>query len=80
MLAASVYGYVCPPSVESVTFTFAAEIGAAFVPATFQVTVCVEPPGQLTAVFGAETTNGPVPGARLSCMSGSRRRPCRHAR
>ena len=43
MLAASTYGYVCPPSVDSEIFTFAVLIGATFVPATSQVTVCVEP-------------------------------------
>ena len=42
MLAASTYGYVSPPSVERLILTFAALTGAAFVPATFQVTVWVE--------------------------------------
>ena len=42
-LAASTYGYVWPPSVDSVIFTFAVLTGATSVPATSQVTVCVEP-------------------------------------
>ena len=40
--------------------TFAQEIGAAVVPATFQVTVCVEPPAQITAVAGAVIAKGPA--------------------
>ena len=44
MLAASTYGYVWPPSVDRQIFTLAVLIGATSVPATFQVTVCVEPP------------------------------------
>ena len=35
-------------------------MGAAFVPATFQVTVCRLLPVQVTAVFGAVTKKGPV--------------------
>jgi len=38
--------------------TLAALIGAAVVPATFQVTVCVVPPVQETAVLGAVTNPG----------------------
>src|SRR3954452_10807770 len=56
--AASTYGYVCPPSTDSEIFTLAVEMGAALVPATFHVTVCVEPAAQ----FAGEpvTRNGPA--------------------
>ena len=40
-----------------------------FVPATSQVMVWVEPESNDTAVFGAVTRKGPVPGARLTVMS-----------
>src|SRR4051794_28107410 len=50
VLAASTYGYVCPPSSDSEIFTFAVEIGAALVPATFQVTVRVAPAVQPVGV------------------------------
>ena len=43
VLAASTIGYVWPPSVESEIFTFAVLTGGGSVPATFQVTVRVEP-------------------------------------
>ena len=49
----------CRPSVESVIRTKIVFTGATEVPSTFQVTVCVEPLAQLTAVFGAVTANGP---------------------
>ena len=49
----------CRPSVESVIRTKIVFKGATEVPSTFQVTVCVEPLAQLTAVFGAVTANGP---------------------
>ena len=38
-----VVGNVLPPSVENDSATFGQEIGAAVVPATFQVTVCDGP-------------------------------------
>ncbi len=69
MLASSTVGYVCPPSVERLIFTFASLIGASAVPATFHVIVCVERPGHVTAVFGAVTRNGPAPGASSSVVS-----------
>ena len=59
VLAARDSGNVAPPSVDRRMLTEAVLIGAAFVPETFQVTVCV-PAGRLTAVFGAVTRNGCV--------------------
>src|SRR5580765_8531045 len=68
VLASSTYGYVWPPSTDSEIFTFAVEIGGALVPATFQVTVCVEPAAH---EVGADVTrNGPVPAASVSVVSG----------
>jgi len=58
--ARSVVGNVCPPSVERSIDTFAQETGAAAVPATFQVTVCVEPPAQSTADAGKVIAKGPA--------------------
>ena len=52
-------GKLCPPSVDNDIFTLAQLTGEAVVLATAQVTVCVEPPVQETAVFGTETANGP---------------------
>src|SRR5688572_24725715 len=60
VLASSTIGNVLPPSVDKVMRTLAVLTGAAVVDATFQVTVCAEPEGQLTAVFGAVTANGPA--------------------
>src|SRR5262245_24667558 len=60
VLAASTSGNVFPPSVERLILTLAQLTGAAVVPLTFQVTVCVPPPVQVTAVFGAVTANGPA--------------------
>ena len=51
--ACRMVGKVAPPSIERSIATLAQEIGAAVVPATFQVTVCGLLPNQLTAVFGA---------------------------
>ena len=48
-----------PPSFESEIFTLPQLTGAAVVPATFQVTVCVVKAVQLTEVLGAVTVNGP---------------------
>jgi hypothetical protein len=69
VFAASTVGYVCPPSVESEIFTFAVETGGSSVPAVFQVTVCCEPGGYVTAVSGAVTRNGPAVGASVSVTS-----------
>ena len=60
VLSKSTVGKVCPPSVLSEIFTLAQLMGAMLVLFTVQVTVCVEPPAQLTAVLGAETPNGPA--------------------
>src|SRR5262249_10147087 len=46
--------------VERKISTFAAPTGDAVVLATFQVTVCVLPPGQDTAELGEVTWNGPA--------------------
>src|SRR3954468_4953538 len=69
VLAASTVGYVWPPSVDRLIFTFAVRIGAADVPATSQVIVCAEAPAHDRAVFGAVTRNGPVAGVRSSVVS-----------
>ena len=53
-------GNVSPPSVERRILTVAHEIGATLVFATLQVTVWVEAPAHVTAVFGAVTTKGPA--------------------
>jgi hypothetical protein len=63
VLAASTCGYVCPPSLERLIFTSLVPTGGRFVSATSHVIVCVEPPGYVTAVFGAVTRNGPAVGA-----------------
>ena len=68
VLAASTVGNVRPLSVESEILTFAVFTGAPEVPATFQVTVWVEPPSQLSAVFGCVTTNGPAAVVEVNCM------------
>ena len=59
VLAANTVGNVCPPFVLKDIFTLAQLTGEAVVLATFHVTVCAEPPAQLTAVLGAVTVNGP---------------------
>src|SRR6476619_2039458 len=69
VLAARTIGYVWPPSFDRLIFTFAVEIGAASVPATFQVTVWVDAPLSVAAVFGAVTRNGPVPVASSTAVS-----------
>ena len=53
-------GNVCPPSVLKEIFTFTTLIGARSVEPTLQVTFCVVPTPQETAVFGAVTANGPL--------------------
>src|SRR5215212_2735854 len=66
VLASSTVGKVFPPSVERDILTLAQFIGAPLVPLTFHVTVCVEPPAQVTAVFGAVTVNAPPVFATVS--------------
>ena len=63
--AASVVGKVRPPSVESRMSTLAQLTGAAVVLATFHVTVCVLPPGHVTAVLGDVTVKGPAAAVTL---------------
>ena len=67
--AASTVGYVRPPSVDRLIFTFDALIGAMSVLALFHVTVCGNPGGHATPVFGEVTRNGPVLGATVSVVS-----------
>ena len=69
VLAARTCGYVSPPSVDRLIFTSVVPTGGRSVFALSQVTVCVEPPGYVTAVFGAVTRNGPALAASLSVMS-----------
>src|SRR3954467_9068566 len=57
---ASVNGKVLPLSRESSTRTLAQLIGALDVFATFQLTVCIEPAGQLVSTPGCVTANGPA--------------------
>lgn len=59
VLAASIVGKVCPPSVLNEIFTLAQSTGVKLLLATLQVIVCVLPPAHVTAVFGAVTANGP---------------------
>src|SRR5262245_39701023 len=63
VLSASTYGKVLPPSAEKVIFTALVLTGAASVPATFQVTVWVEPPFTVDGVDAEVTRNGPAAGA-----------------
>jgi len=60
VLPANTDGNVVPPSVDNDILTLAALTGAFVVFATFHVTVCVEPPANVTVVFGDVTTNGPL--------------------
>ena len=69
VLAASTVGYVRPPSVDRLIFTLAVLIGAMSVLALSHMTVCTEPGGYVTAVFGAVTRNGPVLAATVSVVS-----------
>ena len=64
-----VTGYVFPPSVDNKISTLAALTPLAVVPATFHVTVCVDPPAHVTAVFGALTVNGPAVPLTVMIMS-----------
>ena len=67
--AASTYGQVLPPSVERLSLTLVVPIGATSVPATFHVTVWLEPSSRVAAVDCEVTRKGPVPGARVSTVS-----------
>ena len=58
-----------PPLVEIRMLTFAQLTGAPVDPFTDQVTVWVELPGQVTAVFGAVTRKGPIPPAVVTTIS-----------
>jgi hypothetical protein len=69
VLAASTVGNVNPPSVLNEIFTFAQLTGVAVVLATLHVIVCVDPPAQLTAVFGAVTAKGPDALLTVTVMS-----------
>jgi hypothetical protein len=69
VLAASTYGYVWPPSTESEIFTLAALVGGRSVFALSHVTVCWDPLGQFTGLFGEVTRNGPAFAASVSVTS-----------
>jgi hypothetical protein len=58
---ASVNGKVLPPSIESNMRTLLQSIGELEVPATFHVTVCVEPASHWLEAMGWVTLNGPNP-------------------
>jgi hypothetical protein len=75
VLAASTCGYVRPPSVDMLIFTFAVLVGGMSVLALFHVTVCTEPGGQKTSVFGEVTRNGPAFVASVSVTSGAKAEP-----
>lgn len=59
-LLARTTGNVEPPLVENEIFTFAQLMGAVLVLATFQVTVCCDPPGIVAGLFGAVIMKGPA--------------------
>ena len=69
VLAASTYGYVRPPSVERLIFTFDALVGGMSVLALSQVIVWTEPPGYVTPLFGEVTRNGPALSASVNVTS-----------
>ena len=75
VLAASTNGYVRPPSVDMLIFTFAVLVGGMSVLALSHVTVCTEPPGYETSVFGEVTRNGPAFVASVSVTSGAKAEP-----
>src|SRR3954451_19397477 len=64
VLSASTYGYVWPPSADSVIFTLAVLTGATSVLATFHATVRCEPATHFAAAAGPFTRNGPAVGAK----------------
>ena len=57
---AKAIGYVSPPSVDKKISTLAAFTPLPVVPATFHVTLCVDPASQDTFVFGEFRTKGPA--------------------
>ena len=69
VVARIVIGYVFPPSVDKRISTLAVFTPLAVVPATFQVTVCVEPAGQTTVVFGIVTLKGPAVAFTVTIIS-----------
>lgn len=69
-----------PPSVDRWIATLAQKIGATLVPATFQVTVCELRPGQLKAVFGWVTTNGPAAAFTVTAIDATPTPPVRLSR
>src|SRR4051812_12485903 len=69
VLSASTYGYVCPPSTDSVIFTFAVLTGATSVLAGFHDTVRCEPATHFAPALGPFTRNGPAVGASRSVVS-----------
>src|SRR5688572_11196746 len=75
VLATSTVGNDVPPFVDSRMRTFAAPTGATAVFATSQVTVCVEPAGQLTFVLGAVTTNGPASAREVTVVVSAEKPP-----
>src|SRR5688500_4651873 len=70
-LASSTCGYVKPPSVDNLISTFVQLTGAAVVPATSQVMVCIVPPCHVVAEFCEVTTKGPIPAAVVTTTSSS---------
>src|SRR6185436_11355884 len=66
-LPASTVGNVRPPSVESEILTDAVATGAAFVPATLQVTACTVLPASVVAVLGNVTAKGPAAAVTVTC-------------
>jgi hypothetical protein len=69
--SASTSGYVWPPSSERLILTSEVLTGGRSVFALSQVTVCCEPPSQVTAVFGEVTRNGPALVASVSVVPGA---------
>ena len=69
VLATSRVGNVLPPSVDRRISTRLALMPAAVVPATFQVTVCVDPVFHETAVLGLVTSNAAPVSTTVTFMS-----------
>ena len=61
VLDAKTIGKVAPPSVESKMFTFAVLIPLAVVPATFQVTVAVDPVSHVVLLVAGEVIANAAP-------------------
>ena len=53
---------------DSKIFTLGALMGALFVFATFQVTVCVDPGSHAVSAAGAVTRNGPLLPSTVTCI------------